>query len=152
MYTKFVETILLTKRLNLTQVGQRKHPSKAINWVLLNEIFVRYRSGIICSHVQQQLPSGGIPRRPRGAVESMLDDALELCVPGLRRPANPLLMWCFLLAAGLLFYWFCVREGASRRPGNFFSSFFSVLSSCQAYVAPTTFLSGFGEIYSSYSY
>jgi hypothetical protein len=45
----------------------------------------------------------------------MLDDALELCVPGLRRPANPLLMWCFLLAAGLLFYWFCVREGASQR-------------------------------------
>src|ERR1700683_1230513 len=65
--------------------------------------------------MQQQLASSGIPRRPRGAVESMLDNLLESRVPRLRRPANPLLVWCFLLAAGLLFYWFCVREGASQR-------------------------------------
>jgi hypothetical protein len=65
--------------------------------------------------MQQQLPSSSIPRRPRGAVESMLDDALESSERKPNRPAKPLLIWSLLLAGGLIFYWFCVRDGAMFR-------------------------------------
>jgi hypothetical protein len=65
--------------------------------------------------MQQQFPSSGIPRRPRGAVESMLDDALESGERKPNRPAKPLLIWSLLLAGGLIFYWFCVRDGAMFR-------------------------------------
>ena len=62
--------------------------------------------------MQQQLPSSSIPRRPRGAVESMLDDVLESGERKPNRPAKPLLIWSLLLAGGSIFYWFCVRDGA----------------------------------------
>jgi hypothetical protein len=62
--------------------------------------------------MQQQLPGSSIPRRARGAVESMLDDALESGERKPNRPAKPLLIWSLLLAAGLIFYWFYVRDGA----------------------------------------
>jgi hypothetical protein len=65
--------------------------------------------------MQQQLPSSSIPRRPRGAVESMLDDALESGERKPSRPAKPLLIWSLLLAGGLIFYWFCLRDGAMFR-------------------------------------
>jgi hypothetical protein len=77
--------------------------------------------------MQQSVTGTGIPRRPRGAVESMLDNLLESRAPKLRRPANPVLVWCFLLAAGLLFYWFCVREGASHRADAGWSLTFVVM-------------------------
>jgi hypothetical protein len=65
--------------------------------------------------MQQSVTRSSIPRRPRGAVESMLDDALESGERKPNRPAKPLLIWSFLLAGGLIFYWFCVRDGAMFR-------------------------------------
>jgi hypothetical protein len=62
--------------------------------------------------MQQQLSSSSIPRRSRGAVASMLDDALESGERKPNRPAKPPLIWSLLLAGGLIFYWVCVRDGA----------------------------------------
>ena len=76
---------------------------------------VSYRSGIIRFPMKQQLPSSSIPRRPRGAVESMLDDALESGERKPNRPAKPLLIWSLLLSGGLIFYRFCLRDGAMFR-------------------------------------
>lgn len=65
--------------------------------------------------MQQQLPSSSIPRGPRGAVVSMLDNALESDERKPNRSAKPLLIWRLLLAGGLTFYWICVRDAAMFR-------------------------------------
>jgi hypothetical protein len=63
---------------------------------------------------REGVTSEGIPRRPRGAFISFLDDLLESGALRTSHPPNVLQVWSLALAASLAFYWLWVREGAQH--------------------------------------
>jgi hypothetical protein len=75
---------------------------------------VIYRNGIIRLRMQREGTAPNIPRRPRRAFMSLLDDLLESAPRKRACPPNLLLSWSLCFAVGLALYWLCVRPGASH--------------------------------------